>query len=95
MSAIPDHLRRAFREKLRAAQNDRCHWCSRVMHFAIDKRASKLYATFDHVTPRCQGGSNALDNLVLACFKCNHRRGSSGDPNYRPNWTEKDLDEAL
>lgn len=25
----------------------------------------------DHQTPRCQGGSNAFENLVLACRTCN------------------------
>src|SRR5262245_50676297 len=25
----------------------------------------------DHVTPRAHGGSNRIDNLVLACWPCN------------------------
>jgi len=33
--------------------------------------------TLDHLTPRSQGGSNALSNLRLACFSCNNRRGAA------------------
>lgn len=30
----------------------------------------------DHVVPRARGGSNDLSNLVLACNKCNQRKGA-------------------
>jgi len=30
--------------------------------------------TIDHVVPRCHGGGNTVDNLVVACWKCNHRK---------------------
>jgi hypothetical protein len=29
----------------------------------------------DHVVPRCQGGGDGADNLVLACKPCNSRKG--------------------
>jgi hypothetical protein len=31
--------------------------------------------TLDHLTPHCQGGTNAADNLVTACRTCNSARG--------------------
>lgn len=31
--------------------------------------------TIDHVVPRCQGGSDSADNLVVACRRCNGRKG--------------------
>lgn len=31
--------------------------------------------TVDHVRPRCQGGSDDADNLVMACRSCNSRKG--------------------
>lgn len=31
--------------------------------------------TLEHKTPRCLGGTNDLDNVDLACQKCNHERG--------------------
>ncbi len=30
--------------------------------------------TLDHLTPRCQGGTNAAENLVTACRPCNSSR---------------------
>jgi 5-methylcytosine-specific restriction endonuclease McrA len=32
--------------------------------------------TLEHLVPRSLGGTNALDNLRLACFNCNNRRGA-------------------
>ena len=32
--------------------------------------------TVDHVLPLAQGGTDALDNLALACFPCNRRKAS-------------------
>ncbi len=32
-------------------------------------------ATLEHIKPRSEGGSDDLDNLLLACGLCNSRRG--------------------
>jgi 5-methylcytosine-specific restriction endonuclease McrA len=32
-------------------------------------------ATEDHLVPKSKGGSDLLDNLVLACNECNNQRG--------------------
>jgi len=32
-------------------------------------------ATVDHVVPSSMGGGNGMDNLVLACAKCNASKG--------------------
>ncbi len=29
----------------------------------------------DHVVPRCQGGTDDIENLVVACMACNRRKG--------------------
>lgn len=59
---------KAKRIRLRLLRkNPRCHWC-----FApLDVNTS----TLDHRIPLARGGSNLLDNLVLACRPCNQRRG--------------------
>lgn len=31
--------------------------------------------TFDHIVPRCQGGTSLFTNLVSACVSCNVRKG--------------------
>jgi 5-methylcytosine-specific restriction endonuclease McrA len=31
--------------------------------------------TFDHVVPVATGGQKRWDNIVAACFRCNHKKG--------------------
>lgn len=45
----------------------RCQYCG-------DKFSlSKL--TYDHVVPRAQGGKTCWENIVMACYPCNGRKG--------------------
>ncbi len=44
-----------------------CQYCG--------KRFSKMDLTIDHLVPRSRGGKDSWDNLVLACVKCNVRKG--------------------
>lgn len=53
--------------RLIARDGDQCVWCS--THLTLEK------ITLDHVVPHGQGGSNRLENLLLACESCNGRRG--------------------
>lgn len=32
--------------------------------------------TYDHVIPRSQGGRTTWENIVMACYKCNERKGN-------------------
>jgi 5-methylcytosine-specific restriction endonuclease McrA len=36
-----------------------------------------LRATRDHLVPRAAGGAGTIDNLVLACRRCNCERGDT------------------
>lgn len=45
-----------------------CRWCGVTMTLED--------ATLDHLVTFSAKGSNRLDNLVLACYNCNHRRGN-------------------
>lgn len=45
-----------------------CQYCHKEIRFSI--------ATKDHVSPRSKGGSNADNNIVLACKKCNNKKAS-------------------
>lgn len=44
-----------------------CHYCNRYV-LTGDR-------TVDHVTPRHAGGNSRLTNLVMACRRCNCRKG--------------------
>lgn len=37
---------------------------------------SKEEPTFDHVVPSSQGGKTVWENVVLACFPCNQKKGA-------------------
>jgi 5-methylcytosine-specific restriction endonuclease McrA len=56
-----------------------CHWCKRKLHHTK--------ATLEHITPQCDGGTNDMDNLAIACRTCNKRRGveqaRKNDPTYK------------
>lgn len=45
-----------------------CSYCGRKLTFA--------QATLDHVFPQSLGGHSGLGNLVIACEKCNKKKGS-------------------
>jgi len=45
-----------------------CHWCKN--QFA----PSKCHA--DHVMPLSKGGDHSMENLVIACASCNHRKNA-------------------
>lgn len=55
---------------LAARDGEHCVWCRKPLsHRDAD-------ATVDHVRCRSVGGGNGLENLVLACAACNHRRSN-------------------
>lgn len=56
------------RKKLMERQDGKCAYCLRPFSAA-------LIATMDHVRPKSKGGTNRMDNLVLACSPCNQLKG--------------------
>lgn len=59
---------KADRESVLRSQGGRCKYC-------LDPLSYKT-VTRDHVIPRVNGGTDARDNLVAACFRCNQSKGS-------------------
>ncbi len=47
---------------------DFCHYCGVVL--------SDESRSMDHIVPRSRGGTNVLENLVLACKPCNNKKGA-------------------
>jgi hypothetical protein len=71
-------IRRTRRLKIYARDGWRCIWCKcRVAIGARAKAGHIALAHLDHIKPRCQGGSNATENLVTSCKRCNDRRGAT------------------
>ncbi|BAU11107.1 HNH endonuclease domain protein [Leptolyngbya sp. NIES-3755] len=56
------------RQQVRIRANYLCEYCH------SPERSSSDIFTVDHLIPRSLGGSDELDNLALACRRCNERR---------------------
>lgn len=76
-------------QKLAAEQGNRCAYCGVPLALhgvdekpkwpakAASRRSWKFRAaTRDHITPKCEGGTDAWENLIAACFWCNVYRGN-------------------
>ncbi|RMF23846.1 MAG: HNH endonuclease [Cyanobacteria bacterium J083] len=53
------------RRELLRRDKHQCQYCG-----------SKYKLTIDHVIPRCQGGKDTWENLVIACAECNWQKGN-------------------
>ena len=68
-----------------------CYYCGRELALLgdIEKwQQGYEFAYADHVIPKSRGGSNSLDNLVLACRLCNTEKGAKTADEYL-EWLEK------
>ena len=60
-----------LRDQLAEQQNHRCPYCGVRMNGAGMDDTSP---TFEHVLPRVLGGKDEVNNLVIACRRCNRER---------------------
>jgi hypothetical protein len=72
-------IRRNIRIRLAEAQNWRCCWCGVSCVQDPSDGPTGVLATIEHVIPRGHGGTDCWFNLVMACYNCNHARGSDFD----------------
>lgn len=64
---LPQQEVKLNRRNLYARDGNICQYCGH--HFSTKE------LTIDHVVPRVQGGEQSWVNLVVACMKCNARKG--------------------
>ncbi len=64
----------------RLALAGKCIHCSRRIVVSLDEAPSS--ATLEHILPKNHGGTDALDNIALACRGCNNGKGTRLD--HRP-----------
>lgn len=57
------------RQKVRRRAGDRCEYC------LITAEDALLPLQIEHITALKHGGSSELDNLALACHRCNLHKG--------------------
>ncbi|MGL4499784.1 MAG: HNH endonuclease [Planktothrix sp.] len=61
-------INRATRNLVRSRASFLCEYCH-----SAEESSSTLF-TIDHILPRSIGGSDELENLALACHRCNNNR---------------------
>lgn len=52
-----------------------CHLCNEIVDMEI-KRTEKMGATIDHILPLSKGGLDTMENVALAHWICNIRKGN-------------------
>lgn len=58
---------RFTRDNLLSRDGHRCQYCARGV--------TRAEATYDHVIPKAQGGRTSWENVVIACVRCNQKKG--------------------
>lgn len=53
-----------------------CYYCKRTTIDHVGHRIRGIMWTVDHIIPRSEGGSDAIDNMVMSCYSCNRLRGT-------------------
>ena len=85
-------LGKKLKARLAEAQNWRCCYCGvRMMGTGVEPDAP----TFEHVIPYEAGGTNDLDNIVIACWRCNTPVFPKGYKHHnppKPKPKEEDVD---
>jgi len=56
----------------------KCLHCGRKLVLRIDGEPVSR-ATIEHIVPRGHGGGDSLENLGIACARCNHGKGARLD----------------
>lgn len=67
-----------LRQTLRERQKGRCCYCAVEMVPYVSvagRRVSGKCETLEHLRRKSDGGTNAIDNMALACATCNQSRG--------------------
>lgn len=73
--------RQETKQAVRSKQDGRCYYCGQP------KSVKQL--TWDHKTPESRGGTDAAENLVLACTKCNGDKADLTEAEYREKLRKK------
>ena len=59
----------------------KCLHCNTFLAISLDGEPISR-ATIEHIIPRVHGGTDALENLGLACARCNQGKGSRHDRHF-------------
>ena len=75
----------------RVVLSGKCIHCKRKL--AVDLSGAPLgHETVEHIIPRTHGGTDAIENLAIACSRCNHGKGVRLDPR---KWQDETLQRVV
>ena len=66
-------------------QGDTCFWCGKVVRLDVEQEHPDR-ATVEHLIPDSRGGGGGRENLRVACYGCNNRRGDRVGPMPAGGW---------
>lgn len=66
----PPQISAAVRARVRAAAHNRCGYCQSSQRYVLG------LLEIDHILPKARGGTDAEENLWLACRLCNSFKGT-------------------
>lgn len=75
----------------RAVLTGKCIHCN-ARHTITEQGDPLTLATIEHIVPRTHGGTDAIDNLAIACARCNIGKGHRLD--LRP-WHDETLQRVI
>lgn len=82
MSKIQTQQKRRLQESLIERDGKFCHYCGRPLQDSVGGYNDDGIS-LDHITPQIHGGSNSIENLVLACRRCNLEKRTKHYQEYR------------
>jgi len=79
-AAATDRTFRLMGERPERRLEGKCIHCRRKLAIAVDRDERHPTATVEHIVPRAHGGTDALENVAVACRRCNGAKGIRLDP---------------
>ena len=73
-------------------------WVGRCIHCrarVVVEASGATIATIEHIEPLTHGGTDAIENVALACARCNHGKGRRLDVRRRDDPTLRAVVEML
>jgi 5-methylcytosine-specific restriction endonuclease McrA len=60
---------------------------ARICPYCLRPFGQEVYKIVDHIIPRCAGGTDDIDNLVVCCIECNCRKSWHSLLNFAAKYT--------
>lgn len=80
-------LLQAITNVLALQYGNACHYCGVETHLGDGPKVRQR--TLDHLHPVSKGGTDTLENVVIACRSCNSSKGAKPLQSFAPRFTQE------